>query len=156
MHVTRSGGRHLLFKPSGAVKCSAGLIAPNVDIRGSGGYIIWWPSHGFEVANPKIVASWPQWLIAALNPPPALISATSSPLYPRSEAWLRGLVRLVAWAPEGQRNSILFWAACRGAEAVRDGKAAEDFVVDVLIEAAKLAGLPEREAQRTIKSGIRR
>jgi hypothetical protein len=157
-HVTRSGGLHLLFKPNAAVKCSAGLIAANVDTRGAGGYIIWWPAHGFTVENPRTIAPLPNWLVAALNPPPApiLISSTSSPLFCRSDAWLRGLVRLVAWAPEGQRNSILFWAACRGAEAVRSGKADQAFVVDVLVEAAAHAGLPAREAQRTIKSGMSR
>jgi hypothetical protein len=36
-------------------------------------------------------------------------------------------------------------------EAVRDGKAAETFVTDVLIEAASHAGLPEQEAQRTVQ-----
>jgi hypothetical protein len=157
-HMTRSGGLHLLFKPNGAVKCSASLIAPNVDTRGAGGYVIWWPAHGFAVENPTTIAPLPQWLIAALNPPPpkpALISSTPSPFISLSDAWLRGLVRLVAWAPEGQRNQILFWAACRGGEAVRAGKEAESFVIDVLIEAAKHAGLPEREAQRTIQSGMR-
>jgi len=71
------------------------------------------------------------------------------------DAWLRGLVRSVANATEGQRNSVLFWASCRAGAAVRDGKAAEVFVIDVLVEAAKHAGLPEREAQRTVQSGMR-
>jgi hypothetical protein len=66
------------------------------------------------------------------------------------------LVRIVVRAAEGQRNSVLFWAACRGGEAVRDGRAAEDFVVDVLSEAAGRAGLSQSEARRTIQSGMRR
>jgi hypothetical protein len=73
-----------------------------------------------------------------------------------SDGWLRGLARAVATASEGDRNSILFWAACRGSEAVRDGKAAEGFVNNVLLEAAKRCGLSELEAKRTIKSGMRR
>jgi hypothetical protein len=72
------------------------------------------------------------------------------------DGWLRGLVRAVATATEGDRNSILFWAACRGSEAVRDGKAAEGFVNNVLLEAAKRCGLGEVEAKRTIQSGMRR
>jgi hypothetical protein len=72
------------------------------------------------------------------------------------DGWLRGLVRAVATATEGDRNSILFWAACRGSEAVRDGKAAEGFVNNVLLEAAKRCGLGELEAKRTIQSGMRR
>jgi hypothetical protein len=159
-HVTRSGGRHLLFEPHPDVKNSAGKLERGVDTRGSGGFVVWWPAHGFTVENPGTIAPLPQWLIAALNPPPPKPTLVSSapvcPLFSRSDGWLRGLVRLVAWAPEGQRNSILFWASCRAGEAVRDGKAAEAFVIDVLAEAARHAGLTEREAQRTIQSGLRR
>jgi hypothetical protein len=75
---------------------------------------------------------------------------------PCGDGWLRGLVRAVANASEGHRNATLFWATCRAGEAVRDGKAGEAFVVDVLIEAATHAGLPEREAQRTVQSGMHR
>jgi hypothetical protein len=75
---------------------------------------------------------------------------------PCADGWLRGLIRAVANASEGHRNATLFWATCRAGEAVRDGKASEAFVVDVLIEAATHAGLPEREAQRTVQSGIHR
>jgi hypothetical protein len=72
------------------------------------------------------------------------------------DGWLRGLVRAVATASEGDRNSILLWAACRGSEAVRNDKAAEGFVIGVLLEAAKRCGLGELEAKRTIQSGMRR
>jgi hypothetical protein len=70
--------------------------------------------------------------------------------------WLRGLVRAVVNAAEDQRNAILFWTACRGGEAVRDGKADEGFVATVLIEAAMRAGLPVIEARNTVKSGMGR
>jgi hypothetical protein len=71
------------------------------------------------------------------------------------DGWLRGLVRTVASAAQGHRNSVLFWASCRAGDAVRDGKADEAFVVDVLLEAATHAGLPQPEAKRTIQSGMR-
>jgi hypothetical protein len=153
-HVTRSGGRHLLFKPNAVVKCTAGLIAPNVDTRGAGGYVIWWPAHNCAVENPGTIAPWPDWLLSEFRPKPQP-PRTAAEIVSRGDGWLRGLVRIVAKATEGQRNRILFWASCRAGEAVRDGKAAEDFVIDVLIEAANHAGLPEREAKSTIRSGMR-
>jgi hypothetical protein len=72
------------------------------------------------------------------------------------DGWLRGFARSIGTATEGHRNRILFWASCRAGDAVRDGKATENFVVDVLLEAARRAGLPRLEAQRTIQSGMRR
>jgi hypothetical protein len=43
VHRTRSGGLHLIFRHVPDVRCSAGRIAPGIDVRGDGGYIIWWP-----------------------------------------------------------------------------------------------------------------
>src|SRR5215467_6039587 len=41
-HHTKSGGRHLLFRPHAAVGCTAGQIWRHVDSRGHGGFVIWW------------------------------------------------------------------------------------------------------------------
>jgi hypothetical protein len=153
-HRTRSGGLHLLFRHDDTVHCTAGKIALGVDTRGAGGYVIWWPSAGFPVLSDAALAPWPDWLLVEFRPKPKPTSSVAD--FHAGDGWLRGLVRTVATAAEGERNSILFWAACRGGEAVRDGKAAEAFVVDVLVEAAKHAGLPEPEAHRTIQSGMQR
>ena len=101
------------------------------------------------------LAPWPDWLLEEFRPKPQPPRTTAA-IVSRGDGWLRGLVRIVAKAAEGRRNQILFWASCRAGEAVRDGKAAEDFVTDVLVEAAAHAGLPEREAKSTIRSGMQR
>ena len=42
---TPSDGAHIYFKSSGAVTCSASDIAPGIDTKGEGGYVIVPPSH---------------------------------------------------------------------------------------------------------------
>jgi hypothetical protein len=152
-HRTRSGGKHMLFQPAG-LKCSAGRIAPHIDTRGLGGYIIWWPAHGLEVVFSRTLAAVPGWVLDKLKPPTTTQQNTTSSVV-CSDAWLRGLARAVMGATEGQRNSALFWAACRAGEALRQGKGSETFVTDVLLAAAARAGLPQVEAKRTISSGFK-
>ena len=46
VHQTKRG-HHLLYKmPALDIRNSASLLAPGVDVRAEGGYIIWWPAHG--------------------------------------------------------------------------------------------------------------
>jgi bifunctional DNA primase/polymerase-like protein len=62
MHVTRSGGRHLLFNHAQGLRCSAGRIAKAVDVRADGGYIIWWCRQGLPFDD-RPIANWPEWLL---------------------------------------------------------------------------------------------
>ncbi|PNG17374.1 primase alpha helix C-terminal domain-containing protein, partial [Streptomyces cahuitamycinicus] len=62
----------------------------------------------------------------------------------------QGLVQFVLAAHEGQRNTRLFWAACRAYE---DGIGPA--LVDPLADAARATGLSEREARATIASAAR-
>ena len=43
VHRTPRGGLHLFFKHAPGLRCSRGRIAPGVDVRADGGYVIWWP-----------------------------------------------------------------------------------------------------------------
>jgi hypothetical protein len=67
-HRTRSGGWHLLFRHRAGMRNSAGRIAPGVDVRAAGGYIIWWPAAGLSIENPETIAEWPAWLLDKLAP----------------------------------------------------------------------------------------
>lgn len=64
VHRTRSGGLHLLFQHRPGLRCSAGRIAPGIDVRATGGYAIWWPAAGLPVLCEVPTAIWPNWLSA--------------------------------------------------------------------------------------------
>jgi hypothetical protein len=70
MHITRSGGQHLLFQPDVRVRCTTGKIARRIDTRGIGGYAIWWPACGLEVLHGEALEPVPNWILKALEPPP--------------------------------------------------------------------------------------
>jgi hypothetical protein len=157
-HVTRSGGRHLLFQPNEKVGCSAGKIWPHIDTRGTGGYIIWWPAEGHELLHSKVLAPVPNWIIERLNPAPQPAPAPHrQPLTSdRAQRKRDGIIRAIARATEGERNHVTFWGACRLAEMVSDGTIARADAVSIIIEAASRTGLSHGEALRTAQSAFRR
>jgi hypothetical protein len=87
------------------------------------------------------------WLRTALTPPPR--PAVSVPQRAASaDTAIAGIVRRVAEAREGSRNSVLFWGACRLLERdlpLRDVEA-------LLLPTAINIGLSDFEARRTITS----
>lgn len=58
-HTTRRGGYHYLYLHQEGMRNSAGAIASGVDVRGDGGYIVWWPAVGMEVVQDD-PAPWPE------------------------------------------------------------------------------------------------
>ena len=155
-HMTRSGGRHLLFKPTPEVGCSADKLGSHVDTRGLGGYIIWWPACGFQVLHAKALAAVPDWVIEALHPsqpPPQSFVQFPTPVAAHSK--LEGVVRAIAGAREGERNSLCFWGACRMIELVAQNAIGRDAAIEIVVEAASRAGLPRDEARRTALSAFR-
>jgi putative DNA primase/helicase len=59
LHGTRRG-KHLLYRLNGeTIRNSAGQVAEGVDVRGEGGYIVWWPAHGgVSVGEPGELPGW--------------------------------------------------------------------------------------------------
>ncbi len=158
---TRSGGLHHYFAavPDRPVRCSAGRLAPGVDVRGEGGYIIVPPSPGYVFVRGGSAPPPPPWLLDLLSPPPRPCAPSVAAAFGGARAApdrrLAALVRAAAVAPEGQRNRLAFWAACRMGEAVREGLLGEAQARAMAEEAAKHAGLPAAEAARTAASGVR-
>jgi Bifunctional DNA primase/polymerase, N-terminal len=151
-HQTRSGGLHLIFQHAAGLRSSAGRIAAGVDVRATGGYVIWWPAAGLPVLSETPMATWPECLRVQLSPPPR--PAISRVTVPDGHALMR-LVQLIAGASAGERNNLTYWAACRAGEMVASGLLGADAAAAVIAEAATRAGLPRSEAERTAWSRIR-
>ncbi|MFE2440791.1 bifunctional DNA primase/polymerase [Streptomyces sp. NPDC059426] len=160
--LTPSGGRHLwLCGPPGlAVPNSAGRLAPGIDIRGLGGYLVGPGSYGSH-GSYRLAPGSPAWapapapaaLLRLLTPPRPAPHRSYRPGPPSPgphPAALEGLVRFVRASREGRRNDRLFWAACRAYET---GAGPE--LAPALIEAALDTGLAPREARATVASAAR-
>jgi Bifunctional DNA primase/polymerase, N-terminal len=61
-HSTRRDGLHLLFRHAKGLNCSASRVAPGVDIRAGGGFVIWWPREGLPFED-RPICEWPDWLL---------------------------------------------------------------------------------------------
>ncbi|MER6166471.1 bifunctional DNA primase/polymerase [Streptomyces violaceorubidus] len=153
--LTPSGGRHLWLTgpPHHVVPNSAGRLAPGIDIRGAGGYLVGPGSrtrHGTYTTAPGTShlapAPCPPALLRLLLPPPPVRRAGGG----TAGGDGRGLVQFVLAAHRGQRNTRLFWAACRAYE---NGIGAA--LLSSLLDAARATGLTEREARATLASAAR-
>ncbi|MYT32995.1 MULTISPECIES: bifunctional DNA primase/polymerase [unclassified Streptomyces] len=161
--LTPSGGRHLWFTgpPAPPVHNSAGRLAPGIDVRGTGGYLVGPGSltvHGrYTLApdTPRHPAPAPPALLALLHPSLTTPPHTEHPEPPspphRAQPPAAALLRFVRASPRGQRNTRLFWAACRAYESGLGPELAER-----LVAAARHTGLPEAEARATVTSAARR
>ncbi|MDJ0378483.1 bifunctional DNA primase/polymerase [Cryobacterium sp. PH31-L1] len=158
---TPSGGMHAYFaaiadRPQ---RCWQAANA-HIDFRGDGGYVVVPPS---TLATDTGRASYRLHSLSAASAQPVDAVALRSFIDPRpprtgtraSVARAPEPSRLAQWVSnlqEGERNSGLFWAACRLVEA---GLAPAD-VEAALGPSAQTAGLDEREILTTISSASRR
>lgn len=153
--LTPSGGRHLWLcgPPDMVIPNSAGRLAPGIDVRGAGGYLVGPGSRtgaGVYATTPGTAflppAPCPPALLRLLLPPTPSGPRHAAP----SGGGGLGLVHFVAAARPGQRNTRLFWAACRAYE---NGIGHD--LLPSLIDAALSTGLTEQEARATIASAGR-
>ena len=169
---TGGGGRHLFYAHPGVeLANTAGRLPgvaeplPGVDLRGDGGYVVappsrhasgrpyWWASDPALEPAPA-----PVWL----RPPSAVAFPTggSPPSVRQGDASRYGLAALrcevadVRRAVVGERNNRLNRAAFSLGMLTAGGELDQDLVEDELLAAALAAGLPEREARVSIRSGL--
>ncbi len=145
---TGGGGHHIWYKYLGPCR---GHLLPGIDLKASTGYLVAEPSQhisgrSYRWATTHPLAPAPEWLRRLITPAPLSLKPP-----PRAASHLRGadagLVRKVANALEGNRNSSLYWAACRVHERGGDPALLED-----LVSAAVAAGLTEPASRATTAS----
>ncbi len=145
---TGGGGRHLFFKllPGQIVRNSASKVAPGIDVRGEGGYIVAAPSlhesgeeYGF-VNDAPIVEAPDALMELVLNSPPTINGDDC--------------VKAVLEAHEGTRNDTLNKAAFRLGKLVAVAGIGKAEAVTKLLRSADVVGLPADEAAKTIESGL--
>ena len=173
---TGGGGWHGLFRmPEGRdVRNSARRVGPGIDVRGTGGYVVLPPSghvsgRRYEWVAGRSpddlqVAHAPIWLLDLVAPvrtelPPARHEAPIHAGTPRRLAYVRAAIESecleLARTGEGARNNRLNEAAFSLARFVATGEADPERLAYALTCAARHAGLPEHEIERTIASAFR-
>ncbi len=157
-HSTRSGGYHYLFRHRDGLRNTAGKLAPGVDTRADGGYVVWWPSTDLPVTNGSTVADWPTWLLDAMAPlrPPI---PPSEPQKPPSDAYVAGALaratRNVREAGEGCRNDTLNNETLALSRFIATGDLSAMAIAEAMARAALDAGLESKEVEKTIASALK-
>jgi hypothetical protein len=147
--ATPGGGLHAYF--AGSDQASGRLPRQHLDFRSSGGYVVVPPSvvsgRSYRLVRYRPLTVGLDWSAVT-----RLLEPERDRPYVRFDGAQADVERLVGWVErlqEGNRNSGLFWAACRAVEAGESG------LLDELAAAAARTGLPDREIARTIASATR-
>ncbi|MFD4141164.1 bifunctional DNA primase/polymerase [Streptomyces sp. NPDC058572] len=161
---TASGGQHLYFTAPAGVRLSnsAGTLAPLVDTRAHGGYVVApgsiTPAGTYEVVDDRPPAPLPEWLYARLTARQATRALTAAPAASRSSrcaaAALNAETAAVATATEGGRNARLLAGARAVGRFVAWGEIPRQVVEEAFQGAGEAAGLPPAECRATIRSAL--
>ena len=166
---TPSGGAHAWFRSTGTIRNSASKIAPGVDTRGDGGYVIAPPSmngvaaYRFErggLDNLKSLPEFPADLRDRIEVKPQPVIRREIPANTIAEASLAAAAELttacaeMAESKEGSRNADLNRLAFLMGQLVGSGRLTDETVEERLGAAASEAGLGDGEINVTIASGL--
>lgn len=159
MQISGGDGLHILY-------CTPdvdlpGTLGPGIDVKHNG-YILLAPSvhksgNRYQWSGDGMfyrpTVTWPSVLMPRASQPPVSRPApvTSMPA-PGATRFMPALIKVVLEAKEGERNSRLYWAACRAYEHSFSGHIPEATAEGCLIDAALYIGLSEREARQSLAS----
>ena len=173
--TTPRNGMHFYFgRPSGLGQ-TRGTLAHAVDIRDNA-YVI---APGCRMADGSMyrlvegtleqfaqaigtqsLPEPPEWMLPMLVHPH--LSRRTSFVAPSTfddetvKNQIKGLIKSVLQAEEGNRNRLLFWTACRFAELIRNRLVTQELAEMLLQRVGEELGLPAREICSTIRSGLRK
>jgi hypothetical protein len=108
---TRSGGLHVYFRAHPGLRNSCDRIAPGIDVRAGGGFVVRWDLAGYPRSGSEI-AAWPGWLVGLALPPKeerAIACPDGSPVNGTryAEAALRSACERIAAASIGSQEYTL-------------------------------------------------
>jgi Bifunctional DNA primase/polymerase, N-terminal len=171
---TTANGTHFWFRTNTPIRCTVGVVAPGIDVRGNGGYVVAPPSvhpdgsiyRWIDETVPLVPA--PEWLISLTRKKPGGIVVPTPAPPPRwhnggpggyGAAALDREIAALATAAPGTRNHALNRASFSLHQLVAGGELDGAAVERCLIEAATANGLLQDDGARsvmlTIKSGAR-
>ncbi|MER6467025.1 bifunctional DNA primase/polymerase [Streptomyces sp. NPDC001228] len=161
---TASGGEHLYFTTPHSVRLAntARTVAPSVDTRAWGGYVVAagsiTPAGSYEALRAPLVAPLPSWLQSILQPAPKPAQTLSGAVAGQSRQYadvaLANETRNVATAQQGSREGSLFRAARALGRFVAWGDLPRHVVEQALQEAGQAAGLSAAECRSTLRSAL--
>ncbi|MEU9285993.1 bifunctional DNA primase/polymerase [Streptomyces sp. NPDC048275] len=157
MQISGGDGLHILYRSPGVDL--PGTLGPGIDVKHNGyillapsvhksGYRYQWSGDGLFY-HPTI--TWPSVLMPQAPQRPAHQPAPSVPSAGATR-FMPALLKVVLEAREGERNSRLYWAACRAYEHAAAGEIPEATAEGCLIDAAHHVGISESEARQTLAS----
>ncbi|PIM71120.1 DNA primase [Streptomyces sp. JV178] len=161
---TASGGQHLYFTAPTGVRLgnTAGTLAPLVDTRAWGGYVVAagsiTPAGPYEAINTTGAAELPTWLLELMRPAlPRPVGPLSLPAVSGSRAAVVALeaeCAVVAGAPDTRRNITLNRCAFKVGRFVAWGDIPRHVVEDAFQAAGESSGLTAAECRATIRSAL--
>ncbi|WP_431986288.1 bifunctional DNA primase/polymerase [Streptomyces griseoflavus] len=162
---TASGGTHLYFTAPAGVRLTntAGSVAPLVDTRACGGYVVAAGSittaGPYEALSAPVAAPLPGWLLSILRPASKPVQARTGPAVGQSRRYadvaLANESRNVATAADGTRNATLLRAARALGRLIASGDLTRVQVEQALREAAAgNATQPQRYYDDVIRRGL--
>ncbi|OII65272.1 DNA primase [Streptomyces sp. CC53] len=161
---TATGGTHLYFTAPPGIRLTntAGTLAPLVDTRAHGGYVVApgsaTPAGTYTVEDDRPPVPLPEWLCSRLARRHASRGLSVAPVAVgasrRATAALNAETAAVAAAFEGGRNARLLAGARAIGRFVAWGDLPRDVVEEAFQEAGEASGLPPAECRATIRSAL--